>query len=109
MTISNFGCALEPFALLDQLKPALVTLDETIVRDLIYSSHQKANVQSLVLTLHARGVHVVTPRVEDMAVLPVLWEIGVDYAQGYCLQAPSHEMNYEFVEDEEITLSAPAQ
>lgn len=109
LTISNFGCALEPFALLDQLKPTLVTLDETIVRDLIYSSHQKANVQSLVKTLHARGVHVVTPRVEDMAVLPVLWEIGVDYAQGYCLQAPSHEMNYEFVQDEEITLSAPAQ
>jgi diguanylate cyclase (GGDEF)-like protein len=109
LTISNFGCALEPFALLDQLKPSLVTLDETIVRDLIYSSHQKANVQSLVKALHARGVHVVTPRVEDMAVLPVLWEIGVDYAQGYCLQAPSHEMNYEFVQDEEITLSAPAQ
>jgi EAL domain-containing protein (putative c-di-GMP-specific phosphodiesterase class I) len=109
LTISNFGCALEPFALLDQLKPALVTMDETIVRDLIYSSHQKANVQSMVRTLHARGVHVVTPRVEDMAVLPVLWEIGVDYAQGYCLQAPSHEMNYEFVQDEEITLSAPAQ
>lgn len=109
LTISNFGCALEPFALLDRLKPTMVTLDETIVRDLIYSSHQKANVQSLVKTLHARGVHVVTPRVEDMAVLPVLWEIGVDYAQGYCLQAPSHEMNYEFVQDEEITLSAPAQ
>jgi EAL domain-containing protein (putative c-di-GMP-specific phosphodiesterase class I) len=42
-------------------------------------------------------------------VLPVLWDIGVDYAQGYCLQAPSDAMNYEFVEDEEITLSAPAQ
>lgn len=109
LTISHFGCALEPFALLDQIRPALVTLDETIVRDLSYSSHQKANVQSLVKALHARGVHVVTPRVEDMAVLPVLWEIGVDYAQGYCLQAPSQHMNYEFVQDEEITLSAPPQ
>jgi len=109
LTISNFGCALDPFALLDRLKPALVTLDEAIVRDLVYSYHQKANVQSLVKTLHARGVQVVTPRVEDMAMLPVLWGIGVDYAQGYCLQAPSHEMNYEFVQDEEITLSAPAQ
>lgn len=108
LTISNFGGALEPFALVDLLKPTLVTLDETIVRDLIYSSHQKAKVQSLVRTLHARGVAVVTPRVENMAVLPALWEIGVDYAQGYCLQAPSHKMNYEFVQDEEITLSAPA-
>lgn len=109
LTISNFGCALEPFALLDRVRPALVTLDETIVRDLVYSGHQKANVQSLVRALHARGIQVVTPRVEDMAVLPVLWEAGVDYVQGYCLQAPAHEMNYEFVQDEEITLSAPAQ
>lgn len=107
LTISHFGCALEPFALLDRMKPSLVTLEETLVRDLIYSSHQKAAVQSLVKALHARGVEIVTPRVEDMAALPVLFELGIDYVQGYCLQAPSHQMNYEFVQDEEITLSAP--
>lgn len=107
INISNFGCALEPFALLDRITPALVTLDETLVRDLAYSAHQKANVQSLVRNLHARGIRVVTPRIEDMAVLPVLWEIGVDYAQGYCLQAPSQHMNYEFAQEQEITLSAP--
>lgn len=109
LTISQFGCALEPFALLDQLNPQFVTLDETVVRDLIYSSHQKANVQAMVSALHARHLLVVAPRVEDMAVLPALWEIGVDFVQGYCVQAPSNEMNYDFVQDEEITLTAPSR
>lgn len=109
LTLSHFGCALEPFSILDQLKPELVTLDETVVRDLVYSSHQKANVQSMVQALHDRGLQVVTPQVENMAVLPILWEIGIDYVQGYCVQAPSNEMNFEFVQDEEITLTAPSQ
>lgn len=109
LTISHFGSALDPFAMLDVLSPEFVTLDETVVRDLIYSTQQKANVHALVKALHARNLQVVTPRVEDMAVLPVLWEIGVDYVQGYCLQAPSNEMNYEFVQDEEITLTAAPQ
>lgn len=109
LTISHFGCALNAFALLDTLHPEYVTLDETVVRDLVYSSHQKTHVQGLVKALHARNLQVVTPRVEEMAVLPVLWEIGVDFVQGYSVQAPSHEMNYEFVQDEEITLTALPQ
>jgi multidomain signaling protein FimX len=49
---------------------------------------------------------VVAPQVEDMDVLPVLWQTGADYVQGYCLQRPSDAMNYEFVQVEEITLPA---
>jgi multidomain signaling protein FimX len=109
LTISHFGGGLDPFALLNHFSPQFVTLDETVVRDLMYSAPQQAHVQSLVTSLHARNLQVVTPRVEDMAALPVIWEIGVDFVQGYSVQAPSHEMNYEFVKDEEITLSAPPQ
>jgi EAL domain-containing protein (putative c-di-GMP-specific phosphodiesterase class I) len=49
---------------------------------------------------------VVAPQVEALATLPVLWDLGIDYVQGYCLQAPSQEMNYNFLVEEEITLSA---
>jgi len=109
LTISHFGGGLDPIALLESFSPQFVILDETLVRDLMYSAHQKAQVQLLVKSLHARNLQVVTPRVEDMATLPVIWEIGVDFVQGYSVQAPSPEMNYEFVKDEEITLSAPPQ
>jgi len=106
IAISHFGCALEPFALLDALRPAFVKFDETVVRDLIYSSQQKQNVQRLIHQLHTRKLQVVVPQVEDMDVLPILWQAGADFAQGYCLQRPSQEMNYEFVQVEEIILPA---
>lgn len=106
IAISHFGCALDPFALLDVLQPTFVKLDETVVRDLKYSSQQKQNVQRLIQQLHARRLQVVVPQVEDMDVLPLLWQAGADFAQGYCLQRPSQDMNYEFVQVEEITLPA---
>ncbi len=106
MAICHFGCALDPFAVLDPLAPALVKLDETLVRDIIYSPQQRENVRNQIGRLHERGLLVVAPQVEDMDVLPVLWQTGADYVQGYCLQRPSDAMNYEFVQVEEITLPA---
>lgn len=106
VSITHFGCALEPFAILDELKPVIVKLDETLVRDIIYNPQQIQSVQDLIRLLHERGLIVIAPQVEDMDVLPVLWQTGADYVQGYCLQRPSDEMNYEFVHVEEITLSA---
>ena len=106
MAICHFGCALDPFAVLDRLAPTLVKLDETLVRDIIYSPQQRENVRTQIGKLHERGLLVVAPQVEDMDVLPVLWQTGADYVQGYCLQRPSDEMNYEFVHVEEITLPA---
>ena len=106
LSISHFGCALDPFGILDTIKPAFLKLDDTIVRDIIYSTHQKERIRGLIRQIHQRQLLVVTPHVEDMDVLPILWEVGADYAQGYCLQAPSNEMNYEFMTEEEITLTA---
>lgn len=106
MAVCHFGCALDPFAVLDRLAPTLVKLDETLVRDIIYSPQQREAVRNQIGKLHERGLLVVAPQVEDMDVLPVLWQTGADYVQGYCLQRPSDAMNYEFVHVEEITLPA---
>jgi len=39
------------------------------------------------------------PLVESAALLSTLWQAGVNYIQGYYLQAPSTEMNYDFSEE----------
>lgn len=106
IAISHFGCALEPFAILQQVKPAFVKIDSTLVRDIGYSAQQKQSLKALIDRVHADGMLVVVPQVEDMDALPVLWDTGADFVQGYCLQGPSDAMNYEFVQVEEITLSA---
>ncbi|MDY6983986.1 MAG: EAL domain-containing protein, partial [Pseudomonadota bacterium] len=106
IAISRFGCALDPFSVIDALAPTLVKLDETLVRDIIYSPQQRDAVRNQIRKLHEQGLLVVAPQVEDMDVLPVLWQTGADYVQGYCLQRPSDTMDYEFVHVEEITLPA---
>jgi EAL domain-containing protein (putative c-di-GMP-specific phosphodiesterase class I) len=104
--ISHFGCNADPFNVLAEIKPDLVKLDSSLLKDINKRSTQRSAVQTLVANLHSKGLLVVAPQVEALATLPVLWDLGIDYVQGYCLQAPSQEMNYNFLVEEEITLSA---
>lgn len=109
IAISHFGTAVDAFAVLARVRPGFVILDESVVRDIVYSTQQKLAVQKLIASLHGSGTLVAAPQVEDMDVLPVLWGVGADFVQGYCLQAPAKDMNYAFVQEEEITLSALPQ
>jgi multidomain signaling protein FimX len=106
-TVCHFGCVINPLEYLDTIQANYVKLDRTIIRDIAYSSHQKSSVQDLIKSLHDKGFMVVAPQIEDVDLLPLLWEIGADFVQGYCLQGPSQEMNYEFIQNQEITLNAP--
>lgn len=104
--ITHFGAVLEPFNYLTNLKPNMVKLDEMLSRDITYSPLHQSKLKATIDRLHDNNIQVVAPMVENMDLLPLLWELGVDFVQGYCLQAPSHEMNYEFIQAEEITLDA---
>jgi multidomain signaling protein FimX len=104
---SHFGSAIDPFSIFKYVLPNVVSLDESVVRDLIYSPTQKHHVKTLIDALHERSIKVAASQVEQLDALPVLWSIGADFVQGYCLQAPAKEMNYPFVQEEEITISAP--
>jgi diguanylate cyclase (GGDEF)-like protein len=109
ISICHFGCAVDPFGVLDEIRPAFAKFDVTLVRDIIYSMQQKHNLATMIKALHDRKVLAIVPGVEDGDALPVLWEIGADHAQGYCLQAPGNAMDYEFVAEQEITLKATPQ
>lgn len=105
-TLTHFGCALEPLKELDAIRPAYVTLDHSLIGNLAYSEQHRDNIRDLVRELHQRQYLVAAPNIEDIDTLPVLWELGIDLAQGFGLQRPSQEMNYEFIQEQEITLDA---
>lgn len=107
LMISHFGCALSPLRVIREVAPAFVTLDASLARNLVYSEIDQARVKDLIAQVHAAALEVVIPRVENMATLPLLWDLGADYIQGFSVQAPRHAMDFEFVQDQEITVSAP--
>src|SRR5690606_31944431 len=73
LMISHFGCALSPLRVIREVAPALVTLDASLARNLVYSETDQARVKDLIAQVHAAALEVVIPRVENMATLPLLW------------------------------------
>lgn len=45
---------------------------------------------------HDRNILTIAKSVEDANVLAPLWNIGVDYIQGYFLQEPTESLSYDF-------------
>ena len=93
--ISRFGCSLNPFNNLKHLEVDYLKLDGSYTRDL-NDEKSRENLKELVVAAHAQGKLTIMPLIESASVLSVLWQIGVNYIQGYYLQEPTEKMNYDF-------------
>jgi diguanylate cyclase (GGDEF)-like protein/PAS domain S-box-containing protein len=86
--LDDFGSGLSSFAYLKNLRVDFLKIDGTFVRDMIGSSVQRALVESIHQIGRVMGIRTIAESVEDPATLDVLREIGVNYAQGYCISMP---------------------
>ncbi len=99
VSLSRFGCSLNPFNNLKHLEVDYLKIDGSFTKDLGSKESQDA-LKEMVASAHAQGKLTIAPFVESAAMLSTLWQIGVNYIQGYYLQAPSEKMNYDFASDE---------
>ncbi len=97
-SINQFGLALNPFNLLKHLSPDYIKLEGSFTEDLQKES-QKEQAKEMIKQLQEMGKMTIVPYVESASILAVLWQVGVNYIQGYYLQAPSASMNYDFSEE----------
>lgn len=95
-SISHFGCALNPFNALKNIACTYVKVDGSFTQDLQNNSAEQNSLNELVGELHQSDKVTIVPFVENAGVLSKLWQSGVHYIQGYYLQEPSDEMNYDF-------------
>ncbi|MAL97537.1 MAG: diguanylate cyclase [Alteromonadaceae bacterium] len=98
LSISHFGNALNPFNTLKHVAADYVKLDGSFTEEIQKSDDAKERVKEMVQALQNMGKLTVVPLVENATVLSTLWQAGVNYIQGYYLQAPVPEMNYDFGE-----------
>ena len=99
ISISRFGCALNPFNTLKHLEVDYLKVDGSFMKD-IGSDESREALKEMVAAAHAQGKLTIAPFVESAAILSTLWQIGVNYIQGYYLQAPTEQMNYDFSSDD---------
>ncbi|MFW5824264.1 MAG: EAL domain-containing protein [Marinobacter sp.] len=96
VALSQFGCALNPFNTLKHVDVDYVKIDGSFTEELQKKDEAREQVREMVQSLQSSGKLTIIPLVENASVLATLWQAGVNYIQGYYLQAPVPEMNYDF-------------
>jgi len=99
VSINHFGHALKPFNLLKHIEPEYIKLEGSFTKDMQKDEESKEHAKEMIQTLQSMGKITIVPLVESASLLSTLWQAGVNYIQGYYLQAPSAEMDYDFSDE----------
>ncbi|HET9388537.1 MAG TPA: EAL domain-containing protein [Steroidobacteraceae bacterium] len=86
--LDGFGSGRDPKGLLDAVPLDFVKIDGAIVQGLTGDQQLQQRVRLLVEQAARRKVETIAERVEDANTMAVLWQIGVQYIQGYFVNEP---------------------
>jgi diguanylate cyclase (GGDEF)-like protein len=87
--LDDFGAGFSSFLYLKTLPFTYVKIDGSFVRHLATSTQDRQVVRAMVQIAESMGLRTIAEFVEDAAILRVLQELGVDYAQGYFIGRPT--------------------
>jgi multidomain signaling protein FimX len=93
--LESFGGGRDSLGMLDSLPLDFIKIDGAVIQGLAADPQLQQRVRALVDAAQKRSVQTVGERVEDANTMAVLWQLGVQYIQGYFVQEP-----------EEVVLSA---
>jgi diguanylate cyclase (GGDEF)-like protein/PAS domain S-box-containing protein len=88
VSLDDFGSGVSSFAYLKALGADYLKIDGMFVGNISQDKVDYAMVRSITEIGHVMGKQVIAESVETEAVLEKLGEMGVDYAQGFCVGAP---------------------
>ena len=88
LALDDFGSGLSSFAYLKAMPVDFLKIDGVFVKDVAENPLDLAMVRSINEIGHVMGMRTIAEFVEDQPTLDKLRELGVDYAQGYCLGRP---------------------
>ncbi|MCG8613984.1 MAG: DUF1631 family protein [Pseudomonadales bacterium] len=86
--LGNFGAGMSSYHYLKSLPVDRIKIDGSFIKDLAKTESDQAMVRSMTEMVHFMGKEVIASQVEDRQSLELLTAMGVDYAQGYCIEKP---------------------
>jgi multidomain signaling protein FimX len=96
LCIGDFGNGLDPFKILGQVDAGYIKLDGGYVSRLANDHSAQDSVRQLTETAHASHRQVIVPMVEDADTLTVLFSVQVNLVQGYFVQPPAEQLDFDF-------------
>jgi diguanylate cyclase (GGDEF)-like protein/PAS domain S-box-containing protein len=86
--LEGFGSGRDPQGMLGSLQLDFVKIDGAIVQGLTGDPQLQQRVRQLVEAATKRHIQTIAERVEDANTMAILWQIGVQYIQGYFVNEP---------------------
>jgi multidomain signaling protein FimX len=86
--LESFGSGRDPQALIESVPLDFVKIDGALVQGLARDAQLQQRVRALVDAAGRRKINTIAERVEDANTMAVLWQLGVQYIQGYFVNAP---------------------
>jgi diguanylate cyclase (GGDEF)-like protein len=86
--IEHFGASGDAAALLNRLPVNYVKIDGALMQGLANDRPLQERVKVLVDVARGHGVTTIAERVEDANTMAVLWQLGIEFIQGYFVNSP---------------------
>jgi diguanylate cyclase (GGDEF)-like protein/PAS domain S-box-containing protein len=86
--LEGFGSGRNSTVMLESVPLDFVKIDGTLVQGLAGDQQLQQRVRLLVEAARKHGIQTVAERVEDANTMAVLWQVGVQYIQGYFVNEP---------------------
>jgi EAL domain-containing protein (putative c-di-GMP-specific phosphodiesterase class I) len=86
--LDNFGSGRDSPGLLESVPLDFVKIDGAIIQGLTGDPQLQQRVRTLVEAATKRLIQTIGERVEDANTMAVLWQVGVQYIQGYFVNEP---------------------
>lgn len=86
--VEHYGAGADPQQIVDNLKPEFVKIDGTLMQGLTSDKPLQERVKHLVEIAKSVNAVTIAERVEDANTMAVLWQLGIEFIQGYFVNRP---------------------
>lgn len=86
--LEHFGAGRDPQTLLANIPAQFIKIDGSLMQGLSTDQALQQRVRELVEEAKRRKIETIAERVEDANTMAVLWQLGIEFIQGYFVNAP---------------------
>lgn len=99
IVLDHFGSGVNSIKNLKHLDVDFLKIDGELINSLADDNQHQETVKTIIQSAHSMGKLTIAEFVQDANSLALLWQFGVNYIQGYFLQEPSTELDYDFTSE----------